>query len=118
MTDAEAREAETALTSDNKAKRKGFFDMAARGRRELARAVNAELNGDLPDPPIEEIDSSMQYILEVDLEYPREIHDRDDDYPLDPKLMEIKTEMLSAKHLQLRRNYYGAATPSSRKLVC
>ena len=32
--------------------------------------------------------------------------------------MEIKTEMLSAKHLQLRRKYYGAATPYSRKLVC
>ena len=26
--------------------------------------------------------------------------------------------MLSAKHLQLRRKYYGAATPYSRKLVC
>ena len=109
---------QTALTSDNRATRLGFFDMAARARRELARAVNAELNGDLPDPPIEEIDFSMQYILEVDLEYSREIHDRDDDYPLAPELMEIKTEMLSAKHLQLRRKYYGAATPYIRKLVC
>ena len=31
--------------------------------------------------------------------------------------MEIKTEMLYAKHLQLRRKYYGAATPYSLKLV-
>ena len=96
LSNAEVREAETALTSDNKATRLGFFDMAARARRELARAVNAELNGVLPYPPIEEIDFSMQYILEVDLEYSREIHDRDDDYPLAPELMEIKTEMLSA----------------------
>ena len=49
---------------------------------------------------------------------PREIQIRDDDYPLAPELMEIKTEMLSAKHLQLRRKFYGAATPHSRKLVC
>ena len=79
---AEVREAERALTSDNRATRLGFFDMAARTRRELARAVNAELNSVIPDPPIEEINVSMQYILEVDLDYPREIHDRDDDYPL------------------------------------
>ena len=118
LNEAEVREAETALTSDNRAKRVGFFDMVARARRELARAVNAELNGVILDPPIEEIDFSMQYILEVDLKYPREIHDRDDDYPLAPELMEIKTEMLSAKPVQLRRKYYGAATLYSRKLVC
>ena len=118
LSDAEVRAAETALTSDNRATRLGFFDMAARARRELAHAVNVELNGEIPDPPIEEIDFSMQYILEVDLEFPREIHDRDDDYPLAPEVLEIKTEMLSAKHLQLRRKYYGAATPCSRKLVC
>ena len=93
LSDAEVREAMTALTSDNRATRLGFFYMAARARRELARAINAELHGVLPDPPIEEIDFLMQYILEVDLEYPREIHDRDDDYPLAPELMEIKTDV-------------------------
>ena len=31
--------------------------------------------------------------------------------------MEIKTEMLSAKHLEFRRNYYGAAIPYSQMLV-
>ena len=117
LSDAEVRESETALTCDNIAKRLGFFDMAARARRELARAVNAELNGVIPDLFIEEIDFSMQYILEVDLEYPRKIHDRDN-YSLAPEVMVIKTEMLSAKHLQLRRKYYNAATPYSRKLVC
>ena len=46
------------------------------------------------------------------------MHDCNDDYPLAPELMEIKIEMLSATHLQLRRKYFGAATPYSRKLVC
>ena len=80
--------------------------------------MNAELIGVLPDSLIEKFDFSMQYILKVYLEYPREIHECDDDKPLAPDLMEIKTEMLFAKHLHLRRKYYGAATLYSRKLVC
>ena len=67
LSDAEVCEAKTALICDTRAERFGFFDMAARARRELARAVNAELNGVIPDRPIEKIDFSMQYILEVDL---------------------------------------------------
>ena len=39
--------------------------MAARDRRELARAVNAELNGVIFNPPIVEINISMKYILKV-----------------------------------------------------
>ena len=70
LNEDEVREAETALTSDNRAMRVGFFDMVARARRELARAENAKLNGVLPDPQIEEINFSMLYILEVDVEDP------------------------------------------------
>ena len=53
----------------------------------------------------------MQYILKVDLEYPCIIYDRTDDYPLVSELIEIKTKMIFAKHLQLRRKYYSAASP-------
>ena len=59
--------------------------MAALAIRELARAVNAELIGVISNPLINKINFSMQYILEVNIEYPREILDRDDDYRLAPK---------------------------------
>ena len=89
--------------------------MAARACRELACAVNADLNGVIPYPPIEKIDFSMQYILKIDMEYPREIHDCYDKYPFALKLIEIKTEMLTAKHLHFCQNSYSAVTLNSRK---
>ena len=58
------------------------------------------------------------YILQVDLEYPPEIHDRDDDYPMAPELMDIVPEMLSDTQHRLVVKYYRAAAPGSKKLIC
>ena len=60
------------------------------------------------------IDSEMLgpfYILEVDLIYPPKIHDRDDDYPMAPQLMNVRAEMLSETHHRLLVNYFNVWPP-------
>ena len=43
---------------------------------------------------------STGYILEVDLEYPKE-HDLHNDYPLAPEVMNVKANMLSEKQVEI-----------------
>ena len=52
------------------------------------------------------------------MEYPPELHERDDDYPLAPEVMNIEPEITGEKQHNLRAQYFGAACPYSRKLIC
>ena len=116
LSDEQLREAEAALTSDDWLTTVRFLDSKAQYIRELARIQNSV---GVPNPPArEDIKPNTAYIFEVDLEYPDNIHDRDDDYLLAPELLKIQTEMLSEKQLRLRRLDYGDSEPFSRKLVC
>ena len=48
------------------------------------------------------LDEKKCFIFEVDLEYPPELHKRDDDYPLAPKVMTIEPEITGEKQHNLR----------------
>ena len=60
--------------------------------------------------------STIGYILEVDPEYPHELHDSHSDYPLAPEKLEINSNMLS-KHCSDIANKYGIKVGGVNKLV-
>ena len=61
-------------------------------------------------------DSSTGYILKVDLEYPQELHDIHNDYPLAPEKINIPKEWLSDYSLEIA-NAHNITKETVKKLV-
>ena len=52
-----------------------------------------------------ELDSKEELILEVDLEYPKELHDLHNDYPIAPEMFKVSKNMLSTYCKKIAEKY-------------
>ena len=55
------------------------------------------------------------FFLEVDLEYPKELHALHNDYPLAPEVMNVKANMLSDKQVEIYKLINGGKEPKDEK---
>ena len=63
-----------------------------------------------------ELDSKEGLILEVDLEYPKELHDLHNDYPIAPEKVKVSNDMLSAYCKKIAKKY-NISTELVSKLI-
>ena len=62
-------------------------------------------------------DQDTGYFVECELDYPAELHDIHNDYPLAPERFQVDVDMLSNKQMELSRHYDRARVKDNVKLV-
>ena len=60
-------------------------------------------------------DLGVGYIMDVDLEYPDNIHDYHSDYPLAPEIMNVSADMLSSTQKKIYKSYNYNKEPKDEK---
>ena len=60
-------------------------------------------------------DGSLGYIVDVDLEYPDEVHEKHKDYPLAPQIMNVTADMLSETQKEIYKSYNHNKEPTDEK---
>ena len=57
----------------------------------------------------------MGNILEVDVEYPKELHDLHNDFPLAPEVKHVKANVLSDKQVEIYKQINGSKEPKGER---
>ena len=70
------------------------------------------------DPSVVDADGDTGYILEVDLDYPVNLHDAHNDYPLAPEKVNITEDMLSPYTVELADKLGRKITDVSIRYLC
>ena len=65
----------------------------------------------------QKVDQTTGYIIECDLDYPEELHELHNDYPLAPERLTVTGEDLSEKQFNIRANYNMPKTVKTTKLI-